>query len=111
MPASRCGSWCNRVAQFHVPVPESPAIECRDRTPSPLEQLKQRERVDRMQNAMATLSECNRTAIRLRDLERFTMAQTAKLRKSEPAAKSVRFRVGRRLNLALSGTGQSESRA
>ena len=67
----------------------------------PLEQFERLERVSRLKTAVATLSECG-TAIRLRDLEGFTMAQTAeKLRKSKPAAKSVHFRARRRLRLAF----------
>ena len=92
----------HRGARVHYPLPDSPGMECRDRDPSPLEQLEQLEWVSRLNIAMATLSECDRTAIRLRDLEGFTMAQTAeKLRKSEPAAKSVHFRARRRLKLAF----------
>jgi len=51
---------------------------------------------------MAMLSERDSTAIRLRDLEGLTMAETAEaLRSSKPAAKSVHFRARRRLELVL----------
>lgn len=101
----------HRRVRVHVPLPEPPALEWRDRAPSPLEQVEQLERVSRIQTAMATLCECDRTAIRLRDLEGFDLAETAeKLCKSKPAAKSVHFRARRRLKLALRGTGQTESR-
>lgn len=93
----------HRRVRLHIPLPESPTMEYRDRAPSPLEQLEQLERMSRIQNAITTLSECDRTAIRLRDLEGLSMADTAKaMRRSEPAAKSVHFRARRRLKLALS---------
>lgn len=96
----------HRSVRVHALLPESPALECRDEAPSPLEQMEQLERVNRIQTAMAKLSECDRTAIRLRDLEGCTLAETAeKLRKSQPAAKSAHFRARRRLKLVLSGTG------
>ncbi len=110
---SKFKSWLwsiamNEICMFYrrdridVPLPDSPAMECRDTGPSPLEQLEQLERVNRIQNAMAMLSKRDRTAIRLRDLEGFTMAETAEvLRSSEPAAKSVHFRARQRLKAAL----------
>ena len=101
----------HRCVRVEEPLPESPAMECRDRGPSPLEHLEQLERVSRIQTALAALSERDRTAIRLRDLGGFTLAETAKaLRSSEPAAKSVHFRARWRLKLALSRTGQPKSR-
>ena len=91
-----------RRIRIHVPLAESPAMECRDRAPSPLERFEQLERARRIQNAMAKLSECDRVAIRLRDLEGLTMAETAKaIRKSEPAASSMHFRARQRLKCAL----------
>ena len=112
-----CSIARNEICMFHrrvridLPLPESPGMECRDRAPSPLEQLEQFERANRMQHAMAALSEADRTAIRLRDFEGLSMAETAKaIRKSEPAAKSVHFRARRRLKLALHGTIRTESR-
>src|SRR6185369_10630185 len=60
------GMFRRRVrVRLHVSLPESPAMECPDRAPSPLEQLEQREQLKRIQNALATLSECDRMAIRL----------------------------------------------
>jgi RNA polymerase sigma-70 factor (ECF subfamily) len=94
----------HRRVRLHAPLPESPGMECRDRTPSPLERLEQLERRRRIQKAMATLSESDRTAIRLRDLDGLTIAETAKaMRRSEPAAKSAHYRARQRLKLALSG--------
>ncbi|HKE27636.1 MAG TPA: sigma-70 family RNA polymerase sigma factor [Bryobacteraceae bacterium] len=93
----------HRRSRVHAPLPESPAMEWRDWSPSPLEQFEQLERVNRVQNALSTLCERDRTAIRLRDLEGFSLAETAEtLRSSEPATKSVHFRARRRLKLALS---------
>jgi RNA polymerase sigma-70 factor, ECF subfamily len=111
---SKFKSWLwsiamNEICMFHrrfrifVPLPESPAMEWRDRAPSPLEQFEQGERASRIRSAMATLCERDRTAIRLRDLEEFTLSETAEaMRSSEPAAKSTHFRARRRLKLALS---------
>jgi RNA polymerase sigma-70 factor, ECF subfamily len=94
----------HRRVRRHAPLPESPGMECRDRAPSPFERFEQLERRRRIQNAIATLSEGDRTAIRLRDLEGLSMPDTAKaMRRSEPAAKSVHFRARKRLKLALSG--------
>jgi RNA polymerase sigma factor (sigma-70 family) len=94
----------HRRVRIHSPLPESPTMECHDRAPSPLERFEQLERASRIQKAMATLSECDRVAIHLRDLESLTMAETAKaMRKSEPAARSTHFRARQRLKLALSG--------
>ena len=94
----------HRHARFHASLPKSPGMECRDHAPSPLERLEQLERANRIQTALVTLSAYDRTAIRLRDLEGLTLAETAKAtRKSERAAKSRHFRARRRLRLALTG--------
>ena len=97
-----------RRVRIHAPLAESPGMECRDRAPSPLERFEQLERARRIQNAMAKLSECDRVAIRLRDLEGLTMAETAKaMRKSEPAATSIHFRARRRLKRGLTTRASS----
>ena len=38
----------HRRARVHASLPESPGMECRDRAPSPLEQLEQLERLGRL---------------------------------------------------------------
>ena len=94
----------HRRVQLHAPLPESPGMECCDRTPSPLERFEQLEGRRRIQKAIATLSESDRTAIRLRDLDGLTMVETAKvMRRSEPAAKSAHYRARQRLKLAMRG--------
>jgi len=100
----------HRRDRVHIPLPESPVMERQDAGPSPLEQLEQLERVNRIRAAMATLSACDRMAIRLRDLEGFTLPETAKaLDKSEPAAKSVHFRARRRLKVAVLTSGAARA--
>lgn len=92
-----------RRVRVHMPFEESLTMDWRDHAPSPLEQFEQLERVRRVQTAMDKLSERDREAIRLRDLEGFSLSETAEaLRASEPAVKSVHFRARRRLKLALS---------
>ena len=119
---SKFKSWLTSIAinevymlyrrnRVYVSLHDSPNMDYRDRAPSPLEQLEQLERVRRIQTAMAQISERDRTAIRLRDLEGFTIVETAKaLASSKPAAKSVHFRARQRLKLALCETHQPKSR-
>jgi RNA polymerase sigma-70 factor (ECF subfamily) len=102
-----CSIAVNEICMFHrrdrphLPLGESVARH-RDKAPSPLEQLEQSERVSRVWTAMDRLCERDRTAIRLRDIEGFSLSETAEaLRSSEPAAKSTHFRARRRLEVAL----------
>jgi RNA polymerase sigma-70 factor (ECF subfamily) len=91
-----------RRVRVQVPLQESLPMDWRDEAQSPLERLEHLERVNRIETAMAKLSEGDRTAIRLRDLEELSLPETAeKLRKSESAAKSIHFRARRRLKVAL----------
>ena len=85
-----------------VPLHESCALDYRDLALSPLARVEQLERSSWLGSAMARLSERDRTAIRLCDLNGLTLREAAKvLRTSEPAAKSVHFRARRRLETAL----------
>lgn len=86
----------------YLPLDDWPALECRDRALSPLARLEQLERSNWLHAAMSTLSDRDRTAIRLRDLDGLSLVETAAaIHRSEPAAKSVHFRARRRLELAL----------
>jgi RNA polymerase sigma-70 factor (ECF subfamily) len=97
-----------RRARRYLPLQGSLAMQ-RDEALSPLEWVEQLERVSRVRTAMAMLSERDRKAIHLRDLECCAMAQTAEaLRSSEPAAKSVHFRA-RRLEVVLRTYGAART--
>jgi RNA polymerase sigma-70 factor, ECF subfamily len=92
----------HRRLRFFVPLQDSLLMNCRDEAPSPLDRLERLERVSRVRTAMGTLSERDRTTLRLRDLEGHTLAKTAEaMRSSQPAVKSVQFRARRRLKVAL----------
>lgn len=94
-----------RRTRFFVPLEETSVLDHRDHALSPLARLEQRERSNWLGSAMARLSERDRAAIRLRDLNGLTVTEAAKqLRISEPAAKSAHFRARRRLEVALRGS-------
>ncbi|HTX40109.1 MAG TPA: sigma-70 family RNA polymerase sigma factor [Bryobacteraceae bacterium] len=85
-----------------VSLEEFPHIDSRDRGLSPLARFEQIERRDWLQAAMAKLSERDRAAIRLRDLDELSLSETAEaLERSEAAAKSTHFRARQRLACAL----------
>jgi RNA polymerase sigma-70 factor (ECF subfamily) len=69
-----------------------------DRAPSPLARYEQVEREERLRTAIAGLSERDRTAIRLMDLDEFSLDEAAeRLAVSKSALKSTLFRARRRL--------------
>jgi RNA polymerase sigma-70 factor, ECF subfamily len=85
-----------------VSLEEFPQIDSRDRAPSPFARYEQIERSHWLESALATLSERDRAAIRLRDLDELSLTETAEaLDRSEAAAKSTHFRARQRLASAL----------
>jgi len=81
---------------------EFPHFDFRDSAPSPLARIEQMERFEWLQAGMARLSERDRTAIRLRDLDELSLTEAAKAcDSSEAAAKSAHFRARRRLACAV----------
>ena len=97
----------HRRGRFQAPWEESAAVNYRDSTLSPLARLEQGERSSWLQSAMARLSERDRAAIILFDLEGLTLRETAQVMgSSRSAAKSTHFRARRRLAQMMWG-GQS----
>jgi RNA polymerase sigma-70 factor, ECF subfamily len=81
---------------------EFPQIDSRDSGPSPLARVEELERLEWLQAGMDRLSDRDRKAIRLRDLEGMSLTETAEaFELSESAAKSTHFRARRRLAGAL----------
>jgi RNA polymerase sigma-70 factor (ECF subfamily) len=106
-----CSIAMNEVRMFfrsdrgHLSLDEFPNIDARDTDPSPQARLEQMERFEWLQAGMAKLSERDRTAIRLRDLDELSLTETAAaFRSSEAAAKSAHFRARRRLAGAIRGS-------
>jgi len=111
--SSRFKSWLcsiaiNEVRMFFrtdrgcVSLDEFPHIDSRDTGVSPLARVEELERLEWLQDGMAQLSERDRTAIRLRDLDGLSLTETAEaFESSEAAAKSTHFRARRRLAGAL----------
>lgn len=103
-----CSIAMNEVRLFFrtdrptVSLHEFPQIDSRDSGPSPLARAEQLERVKWLQAGMDRLSDRDREAIRLRDLEEVSLTETAEaFGLSESAAKSSHFRARRRLAGAL----------
>jgi len=85
-----------------ISLEEFPNIDSHDCGPSPLARYEQIERSNWLESAMARLSERDREAIRLRDLDELSLSETAEaLDRSEAAAKSTHFRARQRLASAL----------
>jgi RNA polymerase sigma-70 factor, ECF subfamily len=88
-----------------VSLDEFPNFEVADRGPSPDVKCEQTERAERLNASMATLTERDRTAIRLVDLHGFSMSEAADaLAVSRAAVKSTHFRARQRLAHALRST-------
>lgn len=103
-----CSIAVNEARMFHrnkkstVSLEKLSQAETRDCSPSPLAKAEQSERMKWMQAGMDKLSDRDREAIRLRDLEEFSLKQMAgTLKLSEAATKSTHFRARRRLACAL----------
>jgi RNA polymerase sigma factor (sigma-70 family) len=99
-------AW-NEVRMLHrerscLSIDEFPNFELPDETPSPLAQCEEMERTKRLRAGLARLTERDRTAIRLADLNEMTAAEAARaLTVSKAAFKSTHFRARKRLELAL----------
>jgi RNA polymerase sigma-70 factor (ECF subfamily) len=103
-----CSIAMNEVRMFFrtglptISLNESPQIDFRDSEPSPLARVEELERVEWLQAGMDRLSDRDREALRLRDLQEMSLTQTAEaFDLSESAAKSTHFRARRRLAVAL----------
>ena len=94
-----------RGSRPHVSLDEFPNYEPLDWELSPFKRYEQTERAERLRAGMATLTERDRTAIRLVDFNGLSMAEAAgRLAVSKSAAKSTHFRARQRLRHALRGT-------
>jgi RNA polymerase sigma-70 factor, ECF subfamily len=88
-----------------ISLDEFPKIDPGDRAPSPLARVEQVEKLEWLHAGLAKLSERDRTAIRLRDLDGLSIAETAEaLAISKSAVKSTHFRARKRLAYVLRGT-------
>ena len=103
-----CSIAMNEVRLFFrsdrptVSLEQFPHIDSRDREPSPLSRIEERERLEWLQSGLASLSNRDRETIRLRDLEGVSLTETAEaFELSESAAKSTHFRARQRLAGAL----------
>jgi RNA polymerase sigma-70 factor (ECF subfamily) len=91
-----------------VSLDEFPNLELADRAPSPFAKCEQRERAEWLQAGMARLTERDRTAIRLVDLNGLSIAEAADaLALSRAAVKSVHFRARQRLACAVRSAPES----
>jgi RNA polymerase sigma-70 factor (ECF subfamily) len=91
-----------------ISLDEFPKIDPSDRAPSPLARVEQIEKLEWLRAGLAKLSERDRTAIRLRDLDGLSIAETAEaLATSKGAVKSTHFRARKRLAYVLRGTSRS----
>lgn len=98
-----------RVRRVTISLDEFPHIDPSDRAPLPLTRFEQIERQEWLHAGLAKLSERDRTAIRLRDLDGLSIAETAEaLAVSKEAVKSTHFRARKRLAYALRGAGRPE---
>jgi len=89
----------NRVC---VSIDEFPNFELPDETPSPLAHCEQMERTKRLRAGLARLTERDRMAIRLADLNELTTAEAAgTMEVSQAAFKSTLFRARKRLEHSL----------
>ena len=85
-----------------ISLDEFPDIDPGDRTLSALARVEQIERLEWLYAGLATLSERDRTAIRLRDLDGLSISETAEaLAISKGAVRSTHFRARKRLAHAL----------
>ena len=103
-----CSIAMNEVRLFFrtdrpmVSLDELPHIDSRDSMPSPLARAEQSQRMQWLQAGMDSLSDRDREAIRLRDLEEMSLTETAEACElSESATKSCHFRARRRLASAV----------
>jgi RNA polymerase sigma-70 factor (ECF subfamily) len=103
-----CSIAMNEVRMFFrtdrgiLSLNEFPNIDPRDIGPSPLARVEQMERLEWLQAGMAKLSDRDRAAIRLRDLDGLSLTKTAEaFESSASAAKSTHFRARQRLAGAL----------
>jgi RNA polymerase sigma-70 factor (ECF subfamily) len=93
-----------RVERGAMSLDEFPGIDPGDRAPSPLARFELLEKLEWLHTGLAKLSERDRAAIRLRDLDGLSLADTAEaLAISKAAAKSTHFRARKRLAYALRG--------
>jgi RNA polymerase sigma-70 factor, ECF subfamily len=91
-----------RGNQGAISLDEFPNIDPSDRAPSPLARFEQIEKLEWLHAGLAKLCERDRTAIRLRDLDGLSIAETAEaLAISKGAVKSTLFRARKRLAYAL----------
>jgi len=91
-----------RTSRATVSLSELAQVDSGDSTPSPLARAEQSERLRWLQAAIDRLSDRDREAIRLRDLEEMSLTETAEaFELSEAATKSTHFRARRRLACAL----------
>jgi RNA polymerase sigma-70 factor (ECF subfamily) len=90
-----------------ISLDEFPSINPSDRAPSALARYEQLEKLEWLHAGLAKLSERDRTAIRLRDLDGLSIAETAEaLAISKAAVKSTHFRARKRLAHALRGASR-----
>jgi RNA polymerase sigma-70 factor (ECF subfamily) len=91
-----------RTSRSSVSLDEFPDFELMDRSPSPFAECEQMDRVARLRTGMARLSERDRTAIRLVDIDGLSAAEAAgTLAVSKAAFKSTHFRARQRLGQEL----------
>jgi RNA polymerase sigma-70 factor (ECF subfamily) len=85
-----------------VSLDDCPVFELAYRGPCPLSQYEHTERAERLRAGMATLTERDRAAIRMVDLNGLSIAEAASsLAVSKAAAKSTHYRARQRLVQAL----------
>jgi len=93
-----------RVERPAISLEELPGIDPSDRAPSPLARFERLEKLEWLHAGLSKLSERDRTAIRLRDLDGLSIAETADaLAMSKAAVKSTHYRARKRLAYALQG--------
>jgi RNA polymerase sigma-70 factor (ECF subfamily) len=94
-----------------VSIDEIPHFDAPGTDASPLARLEEKETCDWVLSCVAKLSERDRKAIRLRDLEARTLEETAAaLHSSEPGAKTIHFRARKRLACILSASARRHGR-
>jgi RNA polymerase sigma-70 factor (ECF subfamily) len=103
-----CSIAMNQVRMFFrtgrptTSLHEFPQIDSRDPRPSPLARVEEMERLEWLQAAMDRLSDRDREAIRLCDIEGMSLTETAgAFELSKSAVKSTHFRARQRLASAL----------
>ena len=94
-----------------VSIDEFPHFDPPGPEESTLAMLEERETCDWVRSCVAKLSERDRKAIRLRDLEARTLEETAAaLHSSAPGAKTIHFRARKRLARILCATARRHGR-